>query len=129
MNLKTEKFIDEDEWNKLVVDTYKKPYVFQQQNGCQEKGIFYITIPQEDTDFENETVPEIVNHSEMGVKFESWLKRDPLTPLTPLANDNTINSLNLWWMRNFYPDIQMVANDLHAKGLIEAGEYGIIIEW
>lgn len=122
---RTEKFIDECHWNELVMDTYKRPYNFQQQNGCQQKGIFYITIPQEDYDFENETVPEIVNHFDMGVSFAAWLARDPKKPL-PCNRDSC---LQLWWKRNFYPDIQTVANDLHAKGLIEAGEYGIIIDW
>ena len=37
--------------------------------------------------------------------------------------------IDLWWKRNFYPDIEMVANDLHAKGLLEAGEYAIDIDW
>ena len=37
--------------------------------------------------------------------------------------------LSLWWQRNFYPDVQMVANDLFEKGLIEAGDYVIDIDW
>lgn len=28
-----------------------------------------------------------------------------------------------------YPDVQMIANDLHAKGLLEAGDYCIEIDW
>jgi hypothetical protein len=27
--------------------------------------------------------------------------------------------------RNFYPDVQMVANDLYSKGLVAAGKYEI----
>lgn len=35
----------------------------------------------------------------------------------------------MWWVRNFYPDVNMVANDLYEKGLLEAGEYLINIDW
>jgi hypothetical protein len=35
----------------------------------------------------------------------------------------------MFWDRNFYPNVQMVANDLHKKGLLEAGEYSIRIDW
>lgn len=126
MKIRTEKVIDVDEWDKLVKKTYGRPYSFQQQGGCQDRGVFYITVPDEANDCEEDIVPEIVNHEEMGVSFSAWLKRDPKTPL---ANGSTDYSLDLWWDRNFYPDIQMVANDLHNKGLLEAGEYTINIDW
>ena len=35
----------------------------------------------------------------------------------------------MFWERNFYPHVEMVMNDLHAKGLVEAGEYVIDIDW
>jgi hypothetical protein len=35
----------------------------------------------------------------------------------------------MWWDRNFYPNLQMVANDLHEKGLLAAGDYIISIDW
>jgi len=63
----------------------------------------------------------------MGVSFASWLKRNPKSPLSSGRKD--ASGIDLWWSRNFYPDIQMVANDLHAKGLLEAGEYTIDIDW
>jgi len=74
----------------------------------------------------SESVPEIVNGVEMGVKFHNWLERDPKQPVGDDATDWTIE---LFWERNFYPDVQMVANDLHSKGLIEAGDYIINIDW
>lgn len=37
--------------------------------------------------------------------------------------------LNLFWERNFYPDIHVIANDLCKKGLLLAGEYDIKIDW
>lgn len=123
---RTEKLIDVQDWDNLVSETYGRVYSFQQQDGCKERQLVHITIPEECCDFENDTVPEIVNGDEMGVSFKAWLARDPKTPL-PDRNDTF--GLTLWWERNFYPDVQMVANDLYERGLIEAGDYLINIDW
>jgi len=64
----------------------------------------------------------------MGVSFKAWLKRDPKQKLSS-KDDQDSYSLMLWWERNFYPEIQMVVNDLYDKGLIEAGDYIINIDW
>lgn len=127
----TKQFIKVSDWDKLVEETYGRPYNFQQQDGCQDRGIFEITVPSHEyDDYENDTVPEVVNGPEMGVSFEAWLKRDPKQPLGG-GEDNgaTDYRLELWWTRNFYPNIQMVANDLHAKGLLPAGTFVINIDW
>lgn len=123
---RTEKLIDVQDWDTLVTETYGRPYSFQQQDGCKDRDLVRITIPEEGCDFENDAVPEIVNGDEMGVSFKAWLARDPKTPLKD--RDDTFG-LTLWWERNFYPDVQMIANDLYEKGLIEAGEYLINIDW
>ena len=123
---RTEKLIDVQDWDNLVIDTYGRVYSFQQQDGCKDRQLVHITIPDECEDFENDTVPEIVNGDEMGVSFKAWLARDPKTPLKD--RDDTFG-LTLWWERNFYPDVQMIANDLYVKGLIEAGDYIINIDW
>lgn len=94
-------------------------------------GNFYLTVPSEAEDFENDTIPEIVNGPEEGVSFKAWLARDPKQKLESekkgVRKDKW--AIDLWWERNFYPDIQMVANDLHQKGLLDAGEYTINIDW
>ena len=123
---RTEKLVDVSDWDDLVKKTYRRPYSFQQQDGCRSRGVFEFTIPNEAEDYEKETVPEVVNHEERGVSFAAWLKRDPKAPL---ADGRSDWSLELWWERNFYPEIQMIANDLHAKGLLDAGEYIINIDW
>jgi hypothetical protein len=64
----------------------------------------------------------------MGVSFKAWLDRDPSKKL-PNREDEDNWGLDLWWDRNFYPHVSMVINDLHTKGLLEAGEYGIEIDW
>lgn len=123
---RTETLIDVQDWDALVTETYGRPYSFQQQDGCKDRQLVSITVPDECEDFENDTVPEIVNGDEMGVSFKAWLARDPKTPL---KDRDDVFGLTLWWERNFYPDVQMIANDLHEKGLIEAGDYMINIDW
>ena len=121
------KIIDSGDLDDLVVKTYGKPYCFQQQEGCQSRGSVGITIPTKwNDDFENDTIPEVVNGEKMGVSFKAWLERDPKQPLPNMRYEGQIE---LFWIRNFYPGLQTVCNDLHAKGLIEAGTYKIKIDW
>lgn len=123
------KIIDSGDLDDLVVQTYGRPYCFQQQDGCQSRGSETITIPTEwNDDFENDTIPEVVNGEEMGVSFKAWLERDPKQAL-PGKDDQHDCALDLFWLRNFYPGLQTVCNDLHAKGLIDAGDYEIKIDW
>ncbi|MNX89097.1 hypothetical protein D3C86_1210990 [compost metagenome] len=125
--VRTEQVIDVGDWDDLVSITYGKPYNFQQQDGCKERQREYLKIPDTSYDFENDTVPEVVNHEEMGVSFKAWLDRDPNQKIPEKYPE--LDFTKLWWERNFYPDVQMIANDLHAKGLIEAGDYVIDIDW
>lgn len=129
MQIENVKLISVQDWDKLVSTTYQKPYKFQQQDGCQGRGVFRLTIPSDSLDDQMEDdIPEEVNGEIMGVKFQKWLERDPKKPL-----DNKDYKyeweIELFWYRNFYPDIYTVANDLHEKGLIEAGDYVIDIDW
>lgn len=124
-----EKVIDVSDWDALVIDTYKRPYNFQQQDGCKERQRVYISTPDEAYDFHNDSVPEVVNGEEMGVSFQAWLDRDPKQKLNTDDEWDREHGLSLFWECSFYPDVQMIANDLHAKGLIEAGEYVIDIDW
>lgn len=122
----TQKVIDVGDWDDLVQQTYRRPYSFQQQDGCKERQRVHITVPDESYDFEDDTVPEEINGEEMGVSFKAWLERDPEVWN---GDKNDLRFVGMFWERNFYPDVQMVANDLHSKGLIEAGEYVIDIDW
>lgn len=114
------------EWDTLVSSTYKRPYNFQQQDDCKEPGTFRFTVPDEAEDFPRDEVPETLNSQIMGVSFAAWLDRDPTKPLALQPEDWR---LAMWWQRNFYPNVQMIANDLHAKGLLAAGDYAIEIDW
>jgi hypothetical protein len=129
MTIQKRNFIDVDEWDEFVEKTYGRPYNFQQQDGCKGRGIFQFKVPDEADDFKNSSVPEIINHEEMGVSFAAWLARDPKQVLSEDENGDAKWGIDLWWHRNFYPDFQMVANDLHSKGLLPAGEYVLNIDW
>lgn len=123
------KTIDVSDWDDLVEKTYGRLYNFQQQDGCKERQHVGITVPDKyPEDYENDTVPEVVNSNKMGVSFKAWLERDPEQKLTG-RDDQYDWSLGLWWDRNFYPHVSMIVNDLHSKGLLEAGEYEIDIDW
>lgn len=127
VNYKTLKVISVQDWNKLVRETYGKYYNFQQQEGCQDRGMRQIIIPELDQDSEMaDEISEREEDQEMGVKFKVWLERDIKAPVNGSIQEYVIRS---WWERNFYPDLQTVANDLYEKGLIEAGNYSIEIDW
>ena len=126
MKTRTETVVAVSEWDTLVKKTYGRPYSFQQQDGCRERGVFRLIVPTEAFDYEDTSAPEVVNHDDMGVSFAAWLARDPKAPP---ADGRTDYALDLWWERNFYPDVQMVANDLYARGLLKAGDYAIDIDW
>lgn len=126
IKFKNKQVIDVGDWDSLVESTYGKPYSFQQQDGCKERGTHNITIPDGAHDFENDSVPDEINGDEMGVSFAAWLARD-IKEWNGYPGD--INYIAMFWERNWYPDVQMIANDLHAKGLIPAGEYVIDIDW
>ena len=126
--MKTKQVIELQEWDKLVTETYGRPYSLQQQDGCKGRGTLEFTVPDEACDHESDTIPEKVNGEEMGVRFAAWLARDPKQKL-PDPDEQGDYCLELFWERNFYPEFQMVANDLHAKGLLEAGKHTILIDW
>lgn len=126
--MKTKQVIEVSEWDAIVVKTYGRPYTLQQQDGCQSRGSITINVPDKADDSECESVPEEVNAEEMGVSFKAWLARDPKQKLSN-PEDQADYCLELWWARNFYPDLQMVANDLHARGLLAAGTHTILIDW
>ena len=121
------------EWDDLVTKTYGKPYSFQQQDGCRDRGIYHLQVPCKDAeDYENTELPEVVNHEDQGIKFSTWLERDPKQLLKDERPDRVSNvewDIALWWDRNFYPSVEILANDLHEKGLLAAGEYVIEIDW
>lgn len=113
--------------NKLVTETFKKPYNFQQQDNCRAKQTISITVPiKSPTDFSNKKIPYDLNSEKKGIAFENWLKNSP-KKTKPKFDYSWENSL--FWLRNFYPHLDMVLNNLHEKKLIDSGTYNLIITW
>ncbi len=117
LKIKTRKQISVDDWDQFVSEHYGKIYSFQQQDGCKYRGIETISVPVKyPIDFKK---PQKIDGEEMGVSFETWLKTDP--------RDKDYD--RIFWNRKFYPHVSMIINDLYNKGLLEAGEYDIKIDW
>ena len=121
LKYRTQRVISLRDWDQLVKDTYGKEYAFQQQDGCRERQQYRIDIPsslnkhgfRENNDDSMQDEPR---KNAQGVKFSVWLEEDP-------------NWSRLDIIRNFYPDVQTLANDLFSKGLIEEGSYVIDVDW
>lgn len=132
LNIKSVQVIDCNDWDRLVKETYGRPYSFQQQDDCKERGVYGIGVPAPTDDyyerFDNDTVPEKVNGAKMGVSLKAWLARDPKQKFEGEADQSDF-SLELWWERNFYPHVEELARDMCAKGLIETGNYSIDVDW
>lgn len=126
IKIQNKQVINDSDFDELVRNTYGKPYIFQQQDDCRERGTFDLTVPSIVDDYERDTIPEEINGEEMGVSFKAWLARDPKEWN---GDPEDKDYIDMFWERNFYPDIQMIANDLHSKGLFPAGEYVIVIDW
>lgn len=125
--------ISVQDWDELMMETYGRLYSFQQQDGCKECGTYKFTVPViSPEDYENDSVPEVVNHNDMGVSFSAWLARDPKQPLDGDGTGEATSEqweIDLWWARNFYPHVDIVIDDLYKRGLLPAGEYSIDFDW
>ncbi len=128
LKVKSVQMIEVQDWDGLVEETYGRPYSFQQQDGCKDRGTFDLTVPEECEDSDVDSIPDKVNGREMGVSFKAWLARDP-KEWNGDPEDNSEWCIRMFWERNFYPDVQLIANDLHTKGLLPAGKYIINIDW
>jgi len=131
LKYKVQKVVNVSDWDKFVEGVYGRRYSFQQQDGCKDRGIVRFSVPlkyyNESEDEEmNDSIPEVINGNEMGVKFAVWLARDPKQPIPGQRDDW---QLGLFWDRNFYPNFNTVVNDLYKRGLLEDGEYLIDIDW
>ena len=113
--------ISDSEWDDLVKSIYGKPYSFQQQDGCKERGTFHFSVPGGTWDYKNTKLEDNdSDNDEMGVSFQAWLDGIP-------EEGNWRNTM--WWKRNFYPDVSMIIDDLYNKGHLEEGDYIIEMDW
>ena len=133
LKIQTVKQISVHDWDDFVIQVYGKPYSFQQQDGCKDRGHDTLYIPDDREDIEewedeceNDSIPFEVNGDIMGVKFDVWLNTSPEDTLKHFKSDW---ENELFWQRNFYPDLHMIGRDLYLRGLIEPDEYDILIDW
>lgn len=107
-----------NDWDDFVTEVYGKPYCFQQQDGCRSRGTIPLNVTgKEYTSHFPDTIPYEINGDKMGVSFKTWLNTSPAF------------YTEIFWKRNFYPDVQEIANDLFLKDLLDQGEYVINIDW
>ncbi len=120
--------VDCGDWDALVMKTYGKPYCFQQQDGCQDRGLTYTIDPTnpDPEDYTHSWLPEEINGPDMGVSFKAWLARDPKEWN---GEPEEKRFVNMFWERNFYPHVESLASDLYKKGLIPADKFQIEIDW
>lgn len=121
--------ISVQDWNSFVTEVYGRPYNFQQQDGCRRRGTYTLNVyeqyePEWNAGYDRDTIEEDVNTREMCVSLKGWLARNPQQPL---PNQECDYQLKFWWERNFYPDVEVLAQDLCHRGLLAAGEYLILI--
>ena len=61
IKIKDTKLIDVGDWDDLVTETYGRPYNFQQQDDCKDRGTHHLTVPDGADDHENETTQHYPN--------------------------------------------------------------------
>lgn len=130
MNYETVKLVESSELDRFVEEIYGKPFCFQQQAGCRSRGTISVTVPVKYLkDFEEGYDAKEVAESEgyYSVSLKDWLDRDPDEKFQ--SNEKYDWETIMIWQRNFYPDIDVIFDDLHKKGLIEEGKYLINISW
>jgi len=113
---KSVQMIDVGDFDGLVEETYGRPYNFQQQCGCQDRGTRNIDVDPKYID-ERPVSDKVPDNDYEGVSLASWLAMDP----------NGLKSHT--WQRKFFPNIEMLAADMCRKGLLPAGSYIIKIDW
>lgn len=123
-----------DEFDELIKKEYNKTYYsFQQQDGCKDRGIEFFTVPindPDDLDYLSMIEADAKNNKlseHCGVKFEEWLSRDK--DFKWFTDENEQYRNELLWERNFYPHPEIIFNDLYKRNIIEAGTYGVYINW
>lgn len=125
--MKTVNYMSVGEWDTLVYKTYGIPYSFQQQDRCRHRGVWEFSIPvMEPFDYPRRKLEHL---DDMGVSFKFWLKEGK----NKISSYNDVNEIPfiemLYYYRKFYPNIDMIASDLHKRGILVKGDYVINIDW
>lgn len=128
LKLETIKVIDVDKWNDFIVETYGKPYNFQQQDGCKERQYTNVDVKYYVGEWDiNEELEEL---EEYGgdipfVRLDEWLAKEVEKP----SEGNEKWRIETRWERDFYPHIGELIIDLYNKNLIKLETFYINIDW
>ena len=99
----------ESEFSQLVEDTYGRPYKLQQQGDMlHQESMVRLSVPG-----------EVFDHWQ-ATTLEEWVAAEYPSPKF---------DYDFQWEREFYPQLEEVANDLHERGLLDEGEYVLHVWW
>lgn len=111
------KLIHESELSKRVAEMFERPYQLQQQGDMLGQDSVVIADVPAEPEFDLD-LPS----------FLEWSTRDVnLEP--PGESWHYPWQRELWWHREFYPDLQEVLNELHRLGELPEGKYAIHVWW
>jgi hypothetical protein len=127
LKISTLQIIDVNDWDDFIEKTYGKIYSFQQQGGCKDRGIYRFSVGnyEIDEDYGHDEIPEVINGDIRVVKFNKWLERD----VKETIGGKSGVYIELFWHRSFYPDFDVLVDDLYKRGLINKGSYAIKVDW
>ena len=109
--------LHESEFSDLVRQTFERPYSLQQQGDMHSQESFVrFDVPADREEEEHW----------QAVSMEEWLAATPPDP-----EDRSMEAFTdrLRWDREFYPQLDSVANELHARGQLDAGTYVLHVWW
>lgn len=99
--------IEESDWSAFVSAVFERPYSLAQQEDGLPRGVITLSVP---------TGEDPADLWPCGVvSLAEWLQGFP----TEARRTGKIR---------FYPSLYEVANELHARGLLAAGEYVIVVD-
>ena len=113
MNIKEVKLIWEHELNELITATYGRPYNYGRWQEMGQDTMTQVTVPEEADEPWEGGPPSL----------EEWLAGEPPATLTDAWR------IEQWWQTEYCPELQVVVNDLHARGLMPAGDYVMHVWW
>lgn len=110
------KLISETELSRRVSELFGRPYQLQQQGDMLgQNSVVLMQVPEEPDDVGLPSLAE-------------WSSRDVNQKPPGVAWDRDYLR-EMWWHREFYPDLQEVLNELHRLGELPEGEYAIHVSW
>ncbi|MFE3757903.1 hypothetical protein ACFXO9_26650 [Nocardia tengchongensis] len=99
----------EKDFSQFVSRVYGRPYQLgRQDGGLLKDSTVEFTVPAQEFEWSDPSVAE-------------WL--------AALPPDDRDWQETLRWEREFHPGLEAIVNDLHARGLLPAGEYLLEVWW